>query len=101
MNVSRHEDISKDFKNLKRFVAPEQSLEAWESLFCLKGLRETPGIDPFFGFGNEKIYKGRVVPLRENIGKSNGYRVIFKKISDFEFKVLVFPDMEYIKQKWN
>ena len=90
MNVSRHDDIAKDFKNLKRFSAPEESLDAWEALFCLKGLKETPGIDPFYGFGNEKIYKGRVVPLQENVGKSKGYRVIFQVLGEVDCKILVF-----------
>lgn len=77
MQICRHDDIVKDFKNLKRFSAPEESLEAWEKLFTLKGIRETPGIDIFPGFGSDKIYKGRVVPLKENFGKSKGYRVVF------------------------
>lgn len=75
MQILRHCDIEKDFKSLKRFSAPKASLDAWEKLFCLKGIRETPGIDLFFGFGSEKIYKGRVVPMKENIGKSKEYRV--------------------------
>ena len=90
MKVSRHLDIEKDFKNLKRFSAPEKSLEAWEALFCLKGIRETPGIDIFPGFGTYKIYKGRVVPLKENFGKSKGYRVILKMFDDSCCKILVF-----------
>jgi hypothetical protein len=56
----------------------------------LKGVQETPGIDPFPGFGGYKIYKGRVVPLRENIGKSKGYRVVFQIIDEENCKVLVF-----------
>lgn len=56
----------------------------------MKGIKETPGIDLFSGFGNENVYKGRVVPLRENIGKSKGYRVIFQKISENEFKIIFF-----------
>ena|SRR3989344_7702798 len=90
MELSRHDDIPKDLRNLKHFPTPRESLEAWERLFCLKGLRETPGIDPFSGFGSAKIYKGRVVPLEENIGKSKGYRVIFQNISPDCFKILVF-----------
>ena len=90
MNLVRHEDIDKDLRNLRRFQAPLESLEAWERLFCLKGLRETPAIDPFPGFGERKIYKGRVVPLKENIGKSKGYRVIFQMISEENCKILVF-----------
>ena len=90
MEVSRHDDIEKDFKNLKRFPAPQESLEAWERLFCLKGVKETPGIDQFPGFGTIKIFKGRVVPLKENIGKSKGYRVIFQMIDKKYFKIIVF-----------
>ena len=90
MQVSRHDSIEKDFRNLKRFSAPEESLKSWERLFCLKGLRETPGIDSFSGFGNEKIYKGRVIPVKENIGKSKGYRVIFQMLSETNCKILIF-----------
>lgn len=90
MQICRHEDIEKDFKNLRRFPTPEESLNSWERLFLLKGIKETPGIDIFSGFGHEKIYKARVVPLKENIGKSNGYRVIFQMLSDAECKILIF-----------
>src|SRR3989338_10850891 len=90
MELSRHDDLEKDLRNLKRFPTPRESLEAWERLFSLKGLRETPGVDPFRGFGNAKIYKGRVVPLKENMGKSKGYRVIVQIISHDCFKILVF-----------
>lgn len=90
MNLVRHEDIEKDLRNLRRYQAPFESLEAWERLFYLKGLRETPAIDPFPGFGERKIYKGRVVPLKENVGKSKGYRVIFQMISEENYKILVF-----------
>src|SRR3989344_2033587 len=90
MELSRHDDLEKDLRNLKRFSTPRESLEAWERLFCLKGLQETPGIDQFPGFGTSKIYKARVVPLKENIGKSKGYRVIIQMISDDCFKILVF-----------
>jgi hypothetical protein len=90
MQVCRHDDIEKDFKNLKRFSAQRESLEAWEKLFCLKGLKETPAIDSFSGFGNQKIYKARVVPLKESIGKSNGYRLIFQVLPDSSCRILVF-----------
>ncbi len=90
MELSRHDDLEKDLRKLNRFPTPRESLEAWERLFCLKGLRETPGVDPFPGFGSAKIYKGRVVPLKENMGKSKGYRVIIQRISDDCFKILVF-----------
>lgn len=89
MNIVRHEDIEKDLRNLRRFQAPLASLEAWERLFCLKGLQETPAIDMFPGFRGRKIYKARVVPLRENVGKSKGYRVIFQ-ITEEDCKILVF-----------
>src|SRR3989338_10578780 len=90
MRVIRHEDIEKDLRNLQRFSAPLESLEAWERLFGLKGLTETPAIDPFPGFGQAKIYKGRVVPLQENVGKSKGYRVIFQIIEEAHCKIIVF-----------
>lgn len=90
MNVVRHEDIEKDLRNLRRSPAPLESLEAWERLFSLKGLRETPAIDPFPGFGERKIFKARVVPLRENIGKSKGYRVVFQMTDQENCKILVF-----------
>lgn len=90
MELSRHDDLEKDLRNLKRFPTPKESLAAWERLFCLKGLRETPGIDQFPGFGNFKVYKARVVPLKENMGKSKGYRIIVQMISDDCFKVLAF-----------
>jgi len=90
MEIVRHEDIEKDLRNLRRFPAPLESLEAWERLFCLKGLRETPAIDLFRGFGQIKVYKARVVPLRENIGKSKGYRVVFQMIDELHSKILVF-----------
>ena len=90
MKVSRHDEILKDFKSLKRFPAPEESLEAWERLFCLKGIKETPGIDQYPGFGDVKIYKGRVVPLKENIGKSKGYRVIFQGEENECYRIIAF-----------
>jgi hypothetical protein len=33
MQISRHYEIEKDLKKLKRFRAPLESLEAWERLF--------------------------------------------------------------------
>lgn len=90
MNIVRHEDIEKDFKNLRRFQAPLESLEAWERLFGLKGLRETPVIDAFPGFGGRKIYKARVVPLKESVGKSKGYRAVFQMVDEENCKILVF-----------
>lgn len=90
MNVVRHENVEKDLRTLRRFPAPLESLEAWERFFSLKGLSETPGIDRFPGFGERRIYKGRVVPLRENIGKSKGYRVVFEELDEENCKILVF-----------
>lgn len=90
MEISRHEDIEKDLDNLHHYAAPRESLEAWERLFILKGLRETPGIDQYPGFGLIKIFKARVVPLSENVGKSKGYRVIIQMIEEQAYKVLVF-----------
>ena len=90
MEIIRHTDIEKDFRNLKRFPTPQESLEAWERFFAFKGLAETPGIDHYPGFGELKIYKARVVPLKENCGKSNGYRLIFQICSNGACKVLVF-----------
>ena len=90
MGVARHENIEKDLRNLRRFPAPLESLEAWERLFSLKGLCETPAIDLVPGFGELKIYKARVVPLRENIGKSKGYRIVFQMIDNESYKILVF-----------
>lgn len=90
MEISRHDGVQKDFRDLRRFAAPQESLEAWERFFCLKGLKETPGIDSFPGFGSAKIYKGRVIPLQENFGKSKGYRVIFQMMEEECCKVLVF-----------
>lgn len=90
MKLERHGDIGNDLRKLKKFAAPEESLAAWERLFCLKGLKEMTGIDPFPGFGSAQIYKGRVVPLKENFGKSKGYRVIFQRSEVESFKIIVF-----------
>lgn len=90
MKIIRHEGIEKDLKDLRRFPAPQESLEAWERLFHLKGVRETPGIDLYPGFGNDKIYKARIVPLKENVGKSKGYRVIFQMLENDLYKILVY-----------
>lgn len=90
MEISRHHGVEKDFHSLRRFAAPRESLEAWERLFCLKGIKETPAIDQYPGFGAHKIFKARVVPLRENVGKSKGYRVIFKIHNDGHCIILVF-----------
>ena len=89
MEILRHEDIDKDFRKLDRFPAPQESLEAWEKLLILKGIHETPAIDQCSGFGELKIYKGRIVPLKEKFGKSKGYRVIFQ-VAEEKYKILVF-----------
>ena len=90
MQVSLHPDIEHDLRKLKRFPAPEETLEAWCRLFCVKGLDGTTGIDQYPGFGQHKIYKARVVPLKENLGKSKGYRLIFEMLNEQECQVLVF-----------
>lgn len=89
MEICRHEDIEKDFRKLNRFSAPRESLEAWERLLLLKGIHETPAIDQISGFGENKIYKGRVIPLKEKFGKSKGYRVVFQLIEE-RYKILLF-----------
>jgi len=79
MIIQRHSETEKDIKQLsKKFKAPSESLCAWEKLFCVKGLNQTPAIERCNGYGNHQIYKGRVIPLEENCGKSQGYRVVFK-----------------------
>lgn len=90
MKIVQHEGIEKDLRNLRRFNAPLESLEAWERLFCLKGFSETPAIDLFPGFGEKKIYKARVVLLQENIGKSKGYRLVFQTTGEENYKILLF-----------
>jgi hypothetical protein len=89
MNILRHCDVERDLKNLKRFPAPKESLAAWERFFVAKGLAETPGVEAYKGLGSFNIYKARVVPLKENCGKSNGYRLIFQLEGD-TCLVLVF-----------
>ena len=90
MEICRHDAIENDIRKLKRFSAPLESLEAWERFFSVKGVRETPGIDRFPGFGSREVYKARVVPLKENIGKSQGYRVIFEIPENEICRILVF-----------
>jgi hypothetical protein len=90
MEICRHEGIDHDLKKLKRFISAEESLEAWERLFCLKGLKEMPSVDQCARYGERKIYKARVIALRENFGKSKGYRVIFEMTSSELCTVLVF-----------
>lgn len=90
MEIIHHLGIEKDLKNLKRFSAPRESLDAWERFFIFKGLRETPGLELYPGFGQNKIYKARAVPLKENCGKSNGYRLIFRILENEVYEILVF-----------
>ena len=90
MEIIRHGAIEKDLRSLKRFPAPLASLVAWERLFCLKGMRETPGIEHFPGLGVGNIFKARVVPLKENCGKSKGFRLIFRLINNASCQILVF-----------
>ncbi len=90
MQIIRHSEIEKDLKKLRRFSALQESLEAWERLFCLKGLRETSGITPYPGFSQEKIFKARVVPLKENCEKSKGYRLAFRFLRDELYEILAF-----------
>lgn len=89
MRIIYHFEIKKDYKSLKRFPAPKESLEAWERLFCLKGLSETPGIKQYPGLRIRNIYKARVIPLKENCGKSKGYRLIFQLLKNGDFIFLV------------
>ncbi len=90
MKIICHLEIEKDFKKLKRFLSPKESLESWKRLFSSKGLKETPGIKSYPGFGSAKVYKARVIPLRENCGKSSGYRFIFQLIDDDTCLILLF-----------
>ncbi len=90
MEIKCHSDIDKDLKNLKKCADPLGSLESWERLFLVKGINETPGIDPYPGFGDKKIYKARVVPLKENRGKSDGYRLVFQLISNDCIKLVAY-----------
>ncbi|MCD4705942.1 hypothetical protein K8R61_02575 [bacterium] len=89
MQITYHDEINKDYKNLKRFPSPKKSLEAWERLFCLKGLSETPGIKLYPMFSRHKIYKARIVPLQEKCGKSKGYRLIFQLLENGDFIFLI------------
>lgn len=86
----RHADIGKDLRNLKRFLTAVDSLEARERLFIAKGLQETPGIDQYAGFGNSRVFKARVVALRENVGKAKGYRLVFRLRPDHSCQILAF-----------
>lgn len=89
-NIIRHPNIAKDLKDLRRYPKAAESLDAWERIFCAKGLRETPGINRYPGFGKREIYKARVVPLGEKLGKSSGYRVIFERRGPAVFCILIF-----------
>lgn len=78
MEVTFHEAIDKDLKKLKKYPAPKESIDAWVRLFQVKGLEGTPSVDRYPGFGSHNIYKARVIALKENVGKSKGYRLIFE-----------------------
>jgi len=97
--LHRHPDVAGDLKSLRKFPKPDASLESWEMLFCAKGIRGTPGIDRYPGFGEREIYKARVVPLGENMGKSSGYRLIFERLSDDSYCILVFTRHTQYKQE--
>lgn len=102
MKIVRHDELEKDFKKLKKYPAPKESLESWERLFCLKGIKETPKVDRYPGFGEKEIYKARVVPMKENIGKYSGYRVIFQVIKNSEndsYRILFFYRHEIYKNE--
>lgn len=88
MEIEEHEAVLRDVKKLHRFAAPRESLDSWKRLFAIKGLSETPGIDIFKGFGAHQVYKARVVPLKENVSKAKGYRVVFQ-IRDSQCMILL------------
>ena len=88
--VRRHPDIVGDMKKLRKFPKPDASLESWEMLFSAKGLNEVPGINRYPGFGKREIYKARVLPLGEKVGKSSGYRLIFERLADGAHRILIF-----------
>jgi hypothetical protein len=99
MEIIRQDGILRDFKKLERFPSAVASLEAWERLLLLKGIRETPGIEQYPGFGERTIFKGRVVPLRENVGKSKGYRVIFELAGEKYIIILFYRHGIYKTEK--
>jgi mRNA-degrading endonuclease RelE of RelBE toxin-antitoxin system len=83
MKIVRHKDLRKDLKVLnKKFRGPDESLEAWILLFEAKGLSEITGVEKYPGFGKHDVYKARIVPLKENVGKSGGYRLLFEMRED-------------------
>lgn len=88
--IHRHSGITGDLKRLRNFPRPDASLESWEMLFRAKGFHGVPGIDRYPGFGEREIFKARVVPLGENVGKSSGYRLIFERLVNGTFCTLVF-----------
>lgn len=98
--VTRHPSIAKDLKNLRRYPQAEKSLDAWERIFCARGLKETPGINRYPGFGEREIYKARVVALGEKSGKAGGYRVIFERRGGTIFCLLILTrHSEYKHEK--
>ncbi len=88
--IHRHPDIANDLKKLHKFPNPEESLESWERLLCAKGMNGTPGINRYPGFGSREVYKARVVPLGEKVGKSSGYLLIFEHLGEDKYNILVF-----------
>lgn len=90
MQILDHAELVKDVKKLKRYPSAQASLDAWKRLFEAKGLNETPGIAAYPGFGGAKIFKARVIPLKEQVGKSDGYRLIFQIRSDGAHVIIVF-----------
>lgn len=88
--IHRHSGITGDLKRLRKFSRPGASLESWEMLFRAKGFHGVPGIDRYPGFGEREIYKARVIPLGENVGKSSGYRLIFERVSGNTYRAVVF-----------
>lgn len=99
MQIIHHLEINKDLKKLKRFQTPKESLEAWERLFYSKNIKEMPGIKPYPGFGQNKVFKAKVIPLRENCGKSNGYRLVFRILDNDLYEILIFSRHEIYKSE--
>ncbi|MFA5800169.1 MAG: hypothetical protein WC840_04385 [Candidatus Peribacteraceae bacterium] len=85
--ASKHRQGSQGFAEISEGSRISRRLG---TVFCAKGLRETPGINRYPGFGKREIYKARVVPLGEKLGKSSGYRVIFERRGPAVFCILIF-----------
>lgn len=97
--VIRHPNIESDIKALRKFRTAKESLEAWERLFCARGLHEMPGISPYPGFGEREIYKARAIPLGEHRGKSGGYRIILERTDRIVFRILLISRHTEYKQE--